>query len=363
VDNRDGNTLARALCQHLTALHQEHGAALAVDIATAYFNLAGYNLLAGELERTQKVRLLLGAEPRPEAELPQRQPGDPTEPRFTEQQVAAAIAKLEEALRASRDLLPFDLETDSAVRRLLAVLHAGKVEVRRYARHFLHAKAYLARVPEGGIVVGSSNLTFAGLSRNYELNLGHYQEPAVGKVHEWFEELWAAAEPFDLAALYDQLMAEFPPYLIYLRVLLALYGDELADEEQEAGDIPLTNFQQHGVWRALRILKRCGGVLVADGVGLGKTFLAGEILSQYRARRQRVLLICPAALRDSTWKDFLHRFQLFVECCSIRERFQDAMRVDPFNLNPDMLYPIIDATTGKRPAVEPDAAGATARPH
>jgi len=33
---------------------------------------------------------------------------------------------------------------------------------------------------------------------------------------------------------------------------------------------------------------------------------------------------------------------------SIRKRFEDAMHEDPFDLNPDMLYPIIDASTVKR---------------
>jgi hypothetical protein len=84
-------------------------------------------------------------------------------------------------------------------------------------------------------------------------------------------------------------------------VLYELYGDELVAEERETGGIPVTRFQQHGVWRALRILDQCGGVLIADGVGLGKTFLAGEIIRRYLTRRQRVLLVCPAALRDSTW--------------------------------------------------------------
>jgi len=196
------------------------------------------------------------------------------------------------------------------------------------------------------------------------------------------------------------------------------------------------------VWRAKRILKKYGGVLIADGVGLGKTYTAGEIISEYRESRQRVLLICPASLRDTSWAKFLNDFQLLVDSVSyeqlasdaqlggdfnhlknplddyalvvvdeahnyrnpdttaraavlrrllagkrrdvlmlsatpvnnslwdlyhllrffmkqdaaladhgilsIHDRFDNAMRTDPFNLNPDLLYPIIDATTVKR---------------
>lgn len=447
VDNRNGNTLDRAMSRHLRALRDEEAMLWEVCIATAFFNPQGFGLLADEIERVTKVRLLLGAEPVPESRWPQRQPGDPPEQEFEHRLVKEALAFLNFGLERGRDLLPFDAETDGAIRRLLGFLHSGKIEVRRVEDRFLHAKAFVFRVVGGGCLVGSSNLTYAGLRRNLELNLGHYEDQVVGKVENWFDELWDTAQPYDLASIYDRLMAEFPPYLVYLRVLWELYGAELEEEIEDTvgiGRIPVTTFQQHGVWRALRIMRKCGGVLVSDGVGLGKTYLAGEIIQRYRARRQRVLLVCPAALRDSTWDQFLHRFEFdrAVECVSfeqlardrqlggdqnelhsavddfalvvideahnyrnpdaptragilrrllmgqrrdllmltatpvnnslwdlyhllryfikqdalfadrgvisIRERFEDAMQEDPFNLNPDLLYPIIDATTVKR---------------
>lgn len=448
VDNRDGNTLAAALCQHLRTLRQEQAMLWEVCIATAFFNVPGFDLLAEDLEQVGKIRLLLGTDPLPEANRPERLVGDPAEPEFTRRLVCQTLQQLDAGLARSRDLLPFDEETDRALRRLLGFLHSGKIEVRRVEDRFLHAKAFIFRVVGGGCLVGSSNLTYAGLRSNLELNLGHYEDPVVGKVEKWFDELWEHARPYDLAAVYDRLLAEFPPYLIFLRVLWELYASELQqelEETQPAGQqVPVTTFQKHGVWRALRIMRKCGGVLVADGVGLGKTFLAGEVIQQYRQRRQRVLLVCPAALRDSTWDQFLHRFEFdrAVECVSyeelardrqlggehghlrspiedyalvvvdeahnyrnpdaptragvlrrllmgqrrdvlmltatpvnnslwdlyyllryfikqdalladrgvlsIRERFEDAMQVEPFNLNPDLLYPIIDATTVKR---------------
>lgn len=445
IDNRDGNTLDRALSSHLRALRDESALPWEVCIASAFFNLSGFDLLAGDLERVRKVRLLLGTDPKPEAEWRPRLPGEPTEPAWTQAQVRDRLARLDEGLRRERDLLPFDGETDAAVRRLLGMLSpGGPIEVRRFSEGFLHAKAYIFRVAGGGSVVGSSNLTFAGLRRSMELNLGHYEDPVVGKVEAWFDELWERSDSFDLAAIYDRLMAEFDPYLIFLRVLYELYGQELvAEREEEAGgEIPVTTFQKHGVWRALRIMRKYGGVLIADGVGLGKTYMAGEIIGRYRERRQRVLLICPAALRDSTWKQFLQEYELFVDCVSyeqlagdqrlggdhktlmyppddyalvvideshnyrnpdapkraavlrqllmgrkrdlllltatpvnnslwdlyhllryfvkqdaafadmgvlsMRDRFKEAEREDPFDLSPDVLYPIIDATTVKR---------------
>lgn len=111
---------------------------------------------------------------------------------------------------------------------------------------------------------------------------------------------WAGpreAKPFDLAGLYAARFEEHPPYLIYLRMLWERYGDELR-QEAEAANLPrihLTSFQRDGMWRAKRILAERHGVVIADEVGLGKSFLAGELIREaVEERRQRVLLIAPA---------------------------------------------------------------------
>ena len=324
VDNRRGNTLDRALLQHLQALRTEQALPFGLDVATAFFNLQGYDLIADELERVGKVRLLLGAEPLPESRWRPRGIYDPQPAELERQQVEEALVDLERGLARSRDLLPFDEETEQAVDRLLRHLHSEKVEVRRYEQQYLHAKAFIFRVGGGGMLVGSSNLTYAGLRSSLELNLGNYIDPVIAKVETWFDELWDNATPFDLAALYEQLTADRLPYEIYLRVLYELYGAEIQSEQEDTGgDIELTTFQRHGVWRALRIMDRFGGVIVADGVGLGKTFMAGEIIRQYRENRQRVLLVCPAALRDSTWDKFLNEYTLFVDCVSYEQLARD----------------------------------------
>jgi hypothetical protein len=324
VDNRNGNTLDRAILQHLRALRDEQALPFGLDIASAFFNLQGFDLIAEELERVGKVRLLLGADPLPESKWPMRRLDDPPEPEFTQRQVEQALSDLERGLARSRDLLPFDDRTETAVDRLLRLLRGGKIEVRRYERQYLHAKAFIFRVGGGGMLVGSSNLTQAGLRGSLELNLGNYIDPVISKVEGWFDELWDEAVPYDLAAIFERLNADYTPYEIYLRVLYELYGAELEAETAAAGgEIPITTFQKHGVWRALGILEKFGGVIIADGVGLGKTFVAGDIIRQFRERRQRVLLICPAALRDSTWKKFMTKYQQFVECYSYEQLARD----------------------------------------
>lgn len=123
-----------------------------------------------------------------------------------------------------------------------------------------------------------------------------------------------------MAQIYRERFAEYDPYLIYLRILWERYGAELEEEEAEAGRIQLTRFQTDGVSRAKRILDRYHGVLVADSVGLGKSFVAAELITEVIERnRQRALLIAPAQLRDSTWARFKRRYQVGVEVISFEQ--------------------------------------------
>jgi len=319
VDNRSGNTLAAALNARLRHLADTLRLPIDVAIATGYFNPDGFAQVAQALRQSGHVRLLLGAEPTPPPARPVRRLGDPRGERFDAQLTRAALDLNERGLLRDRDLLAFSPGTDAAIRQLLEFLASGQIEVRRYERQFLHGKAYLFSAGNG-VIAGSSNFTAAGLSHNLELNLGQYQPGVVSQVERWFEDLWSDAVPYDLGAIYAARFVEYAPYLIYLKVLWERYGAELSAEATPTGKIHLTRFQNDGLDRAKRILARYNGVLIADSVGLGKTFLAGELLAETIDRkRQRALLIAPAALRDGTWARFKTRFQLGVEVKSYEQ--------------------------------------------
>ena len=305
VDNRDGNTLAKSIRKHLKALRNAGESPEELCIATGYFNAAGWLQVAAEAEQIGKVRLLIGAEPSASTEMRPRQPGDLREPERTKRQVHDTLGSQVRELKRERDEV-FEFRADSLGRLNLLVqfFRSETVEVRRYEERFFHAKAWLLRGSSRGVLAGSSNLTAAGMTNNLELNLGQYEDPLLAQVEKWYDEVWEEAVPFNLAELYEVLFHEFSPWLIYLRVLWELYGDEVEEEEEEIGHLTLTRFQKHGSWRARRILDELGGVVVADGVGLGKTFIAAGLMETYRNRRQRILLIRPAALAG-TWDNFL----------------------------------------------------------
>ncbi|MEV0947546.1 SNF2-related protein [Rhodococcus sp. NPDC049939] len=298
-----------------------------IAIATAYINPAGFALVADELEMAPRVRLLLGAEPDAES-IRAIASGDSDQDSRRDD----AIQHHQAWLESERDRMGFARVPAAEARRMVEWLRSigpegtARVEVRRYSGGFLHGKAYLVEdEATQAAIAGSSNMTYAGLAHNAELNLGTGGGTnSAAKVREWFEHFWELSDQYDLAALYGRLWDPHTPWTIYLRMLWELYGEHLdADENPNVRTgLNLTRFQADGVARMERLLDEHGGVLVADEVGLGKTFLAGEVI--YRTanlNRQQVLIVAPAALKTSMWEPFLvtHDFSRWVRVYSYEE--------------------------------------------
>ena len=316
-------TVAGAIRGHLDHLLATWQQPPAIDIASAYFNPAGFELIADQLEQVGEVRLLLGAEPEPETAGPRRLSQAALPAQAHRAALRAALAGHQRTVEQDRDLLGFEPNVDAATRRLIAWLRSGRVQVRRYTEGFLHGKAFLVASNMEGVLAGSANFTRAGLAFNRELMLGHYDPPTVTQVHDWFQELWDDAEDYDLTNVYEKRYAEHQPHAIYLRMLYERYGQEVQEEAAADGvGMHLTAFQRDGVWRARRVLDAYHGVVIADGVGLGKTYVAGALIREYvEQRRQRVLIVAPAALRDGPWEGFLTRHDLprSVQCISFEQ--------------------------------------------
>lgn len=327
---RTGETVAAAINDHVEWVANRWSTLPRLSIATAYVNPGGLHLLEPALtEHTGLVRLLIGAEPDPPTARI-RMLDDDTD------NVERGLAGNVRTMTEDRDLLGFTIEAEASARRFVEWLGLESVEVRRFERGFLHGKAYLVDDPTDedaeGALAGSSNLTFAGLAKNHELNLGHYDPATVNLVRDWFEEMWAESVDYKrtLVELFGRRFELHSPYLIYLRMLYEKYGAEVrALAEASPSGLALASFQQDGVTLANWILAKYSGVVVADGVGLGKTYIAGELIRQaVEDRRQRVLVVAPAALRDGPWRAF-QRDQLFsFEVVSFEELAGDLELVD-----------------------------------
>jgi hypothetical protein len=133
---------------------------------------------------------------------------------------------------------------------------------------------------------------------------------------QWFDTLWSGlptdvgAKPA-LIAFLQSLAAHRDPFLVYTLILHHIFrdrGDDLDEERVVKSATGIRNtvvwkklyrFQRDGVVGALDKLNRFGGCIIADSVGLGKTFEALAIIKYHELRNDRVLVLCPKLLRDN----------------------------------------------------------------
>ena len=133
---------------------------------------------------------------------------------------------------------------------------------------------------------------------------------------QFFDQLWNNTQLLedvttDLLQSMHVLYKENPPQFIYFLTLYHLFQDSL-DELTEDSIIrtktrfketevwnKLYQFQKDGVMGAIDKLEKYQGCIIADSVGLGKTFSALAIIKYYELRNYRVLVLCPKKLRDN----------------------------------------------------------------
>lgn len=95
-----------------------------------------------------------------------------------------------------------------------------------------------------------------------------------------------------------------------LAILAARFQPDEEDDrpggEGGAGEFELTGFQEEALRRARGLLAKRRGVLIADSVGLGKTYIALALIEEELRRGGRVGVATPAALR-ANWAPLLRR--------------------------------------------------------
>ncbi len=136
------------------------------------------------------------------------------------------------------------------------------------------------------------------------------------QIATWFDQQWNALADSphfkeEVLQQLDQLVVNRSPNQVYAYILqqLFLYHGEGLDEEQVVKSATgirntvvwkkLFRFQRDGVVGAIDKLNRFGGCIIADSVGLGKTFEALAIIKYHELRNDRVLVLCPKRLRDN----------------------------------------------------------------
>jgi SNF2 family DNA or RNA helicase len=327
----------------LPALQETLDVAERADFCVGYFNLRGWGHLANHVagwsgEDGHRCRLLVGMHVSPTDELRHALRASDAGEALDNQTAMREKRKIAEEFR---NQLTFGIPTNSdeaSLRQLASQLRLGKVVVKVFLKHPLHAKLYLMfrqdRINPVVGYMGSSNLTVAGLSQQGELNVDVLDSDATKKLADWFEDRWHDRWCLDiskeLAEIIDQSWASeklVPPYRVYLKIAYHLAQEARAGLSEFR--IPavfgnsLFDFQVAAVKIAAHHLHKRGGVLIGDVVGLGKSMMATALAKVFEEDfNTETLILCPKNL-VSMWEDYAHRYRLHAKVLSISRVIQE----------------------------------------
>ena len=311
--------------------------------AVGYFFLSGFEPIQQNLQGVSELKLLIGnttnretleqiSEGYKRLELVDRALEDIRLSKRVDQKRRASETR--ENLQEAVALMDQTDEGEALVKTLINLVEEKRLKVRVYTKGRLHAKAYIfdykqlyddkgnpVTLPsKGSAIVGSSNLTLAGISNNTELNVKIEGDSNHAELTRWFDELWNEAQDFDVLLMQELNLSwaarSVPPYDVYMKTLYTLVKDRL--EEGEGKEIlwddeitrDLADFQKVAVYQAIQKVRDNGGCFVADVVGLGKSYIGAAILKHFeRTEHARPLIICPKALEDM-WERYNEVYHL-----------------------------------------------------
>ena len=284
-----------------------------MDIATGYLEIGGLLTLDTNWQKLDKIHIILGNE------VTQR----------TATVLGSAVAQgflsqMQESLDAEQSKNDFLL----GVPAIVEALKSRKIECRVYEKGKFHAKAYITHfrddvhanfpasmhVPSGYALVGSSNFTAAGLTKNVELNV--QIKDNVDELQSWYEDRWNESTDITDAVLkiVENHVKDYSPYEVYLRSMYEFFKgreETVSEWERETSVMykVLSQYQRDGYNNLVEIADKYSGAFLCDGVGLGKTFVGLMLIERFVKRERRnVVLAVPAAARVSVWETAIRKY-------------------------------------------------------
>lgn len=307
----------KGIIEHMKNLYAFHA-------VVGYFRSSGYFALQPYLKDIKSIKILVGINVDQMFAEAQRKGllyfGD--ENKTKEEFLRWFIQDIKEA--------KYSNEVENGILNFVNDLIDGRIEVRAHNSKAIHAKFYLF-LPEhhnhhsdGWVIMGSSNLTEAGLgikkSPNYEMNIALKDFDDVEFTKKEFEELWKQSTPI-LPADIQQFKQKthigqtFTPYELYIKFLIEYFGKNIDYDPDTVGDLPKTykklSYQVDAVNQGFQMLIEHNGFFLADVVGLGKTVVSAMIAKRFLiangSLNTKILVVYPPAL-EKNWKN---TFRLF----------------------------------------------------
>jgi len=279
--------------------------ARAFDIATGYFEIGALLALEGQWQPLEKIRILMGADTTHR-----------TRRAALEAVRTRATHELDSSIEADKEDNPFL----HGVPAVLDALRSRQIECRVYDRDKFHAKAYITHakleVVGSQALVGSSNFTRPGLTKNVELNVQIQSAREVAQLQEWFEAHWNEATDVTdtIIETVSRHIHLYSPFDVYAKALQEFFrGHELSatewDETRSRMFPKLDRYQQEAYWALMKIARQHGGAFLCDGVGLGKTFVGLMLIERLVLHEgKRVVLFAPKAAKEGVWEPHLREW-------------------------------------------------------
>ena len=309
------------------------------DFCIGYFNLRGWKSLSSSIQSWSGgegscCRVLVGMQRLPADEFRLGMRVNKRDDGIDNQTAYRLKQQLAEDFKQQLTIGLPSLQDEVGLRQLANQLRQGKVIVKLYLRHLLHAKLYLLHradpITPTVAYLGSSNLTFAGLSGQGELNIDLIEPEICYQLTEWFEDKWEDQWSIDiskgLVEIIDHSWAGetlISPYHIYVKIAYRLSQE--ARQGITEFQLPrefegkLFEFQTAAVKIAAHHLNKRNGVMIGDVVGLGKTLMATAVARIFEDDfGYETLIICPPNLIPM-WKDYSYKYRLRSEVMSIAQ--------------------------------------------
>lgn len=322
-----------------------------VDFCVGYFNLRGWELVENEIDMLEGCnvyengynipricRLLIGMQRPAEELIEELYSAD--ENLVDSDFVLKCKQQIAQDFRKQLLLGVPSAAAERTLRHLSGQLKEKKVCVKLYLKEPLHAKLYLAHRPADSFnpilsIMGSSNLTYSGLTREGELNAEFADSDSARKLSAWFDDRWNDRFSLDITdVLIDAIDSSWassepiPPYYIYLKTAYHLSQD--ARDGINGYTLPaefkgkLFDFQEAAVKMIAKKLSddSKGGAMIGDVVGLGKTITACAIAKIFELNHAaRSLIICPANLQEM-WDSYVKEYDLKADILSVAQHIE-----------------------------------------
>lgn len=286
------------------------------DVLVGYFRSSGFFQLYPSLKDVEKVRILVGLNiDRVTYQVLSRS-------KDGQEEIFASTKRVEEGFEKEVteeiENAPDEKRVEEGIHKFIEYIKSGKLELKVYPEHPIHAKLYILRKFEGSedygkVITGSSNFSQAGLVDNLEFNVELKDKPDVDFALKKFEELWSKGidvtdKYVDTVKTKTWINDEITPYELYLKFLYEYFREKINYDQEMFADLPKgyldLEYQKEAVADALLKIREHNGVFLSDVVGLGKTYIATLIAKKLGGQ---TLVICPPVLKEY-WEDTLREF-------------------------------------------------------